>query len=363
MRAPARYADRQMATIAPDRISWGELRTRAQGVRQRAAAAGEAGLSMRVQDLLELLPLPYDPEPLPDDATDEEVAEAEREPLDFAEDVLKRHGVRCRPAPGDVGTDGVVVLRPTNRYAVQGAVGLGLVALAAAAATSRIAAAVFVPVVLVGAWLAWRQAHWLDRWVPRLVPRGRIMGALLMLVLLAVASVAVVNPARDWVRNRGQVRDAVNLSIQAEAQLNAGDLAGARASIDQAMQIRPELGQVQATAQKIMVAQVNAHTSAVANANFASQNAYDRAEAAYAAGDWQDAIDGFTGLGGFADAPTRLAAVRADAAAATLRRAKAALAAGDASTAFELYSDAVVFDPAAADRALVKRISEALSAS
>ncbi|MGA0122229.1 MAG: hypothetical protein ACO3KD_04380 [Gaiellales bacterium] len=352
-----------MATIAPDRIAWGELRSRAQQVRQRAAAAGEAGLSMRVQDLLELLPLPYDPEPLPDDATDEEVAEAEREPLDFAEDVLKRHGVRCRPAPGDVGPDGYVVLRPTNRYAVQGAIGLGLVALAAAAATSKIAAAVFVPVVLVGAWVAWRQAHWLDRWVPRIVPRGRIMGALLMLVLLAVASVAVVNPARDWVRNRGQVRDAVNLSIQAETQLNAGDLIGARASIDQAMQIRPDLGQVQATAQKIMVAQVNTHTSATTNAAFAAQNAYDRAEDAYAAGDWREAIDAFTALGDFADAPTRLAEVRAVAAAATLRRAKAALAAGDASLAFELYSNAVGFDPAVADRTLVKRISEALTAS
>ncbi|MBM3681610.1 MAG: hypothetical protein FJW81_09900 [Actinobacteria bacterium] len=352
-----------MATIAPERITWGELRSRAQHLRARAVGAGEAGLSLRVHDLLELLPLPYDPEPLPDDATDEEAAEAEREPLDFAEDVLKRHGVRCRPAPGDVGPDGVVVLRSSNRYAVQGAIGLGVLAIAAALATSKIALAVFVPVVLIGAWLAWRQAHWLDRWVPRIVPRGRIMGALLMLVLLAVASVAVVNPARDWVRNRGQVRDAVNLSIQAESQLNAGDLAGARASIDQAMQIRPELGQVQATAQKIMVAQVNAHTSAVANANFASQNAYDRAEAAYAARDWQEAIDGFTALGGFADAPARLAAVRADAAKATLAEARAALAAGDATAAFERYSDAVVFDRQVADKALIKRIADALSGS
>ena len=58
-----------------------------------------------------------------------------------------------------------------------------------------------------------------------------------------------------------------------------------------------------------------------------------------------------------------LAAVRADAAEATLARAKAALAAGDAAGAFELYSDAVVFDPQSADRALVKRIADALSGS
>jgi hypothetical protein len=359
-----------MASIAPERINWGELRTRAQHLRARAMAAGEAGLSLRVHDLLELLPLPYDPEPLPDDATDEEIAEAEREPLDFAEDVLKRHGVRCRPAPRDVGLDGVVVLRPSNRYALQGAVGLGVLTLAAAFATSKIALAVFVPVVLIGAWLAWRQAHWLDRWVPRIVPRGRIMGALLMLVLLGVASVAAVQPGREWVRNRGQVRDAVNLSIQAEAQLNAGDLAGARASIDLAMQIRPDLGQVQATAQKIMVAQINAHTSAVSdaqtaavNAQFAAQYAYARAEDALARGDLDAAIDGFTSIGGFADAPARLAEVRARAARIALRSATAALAAGDASEAFERYSDAVAYDPQVADKALVKRIADALSGS
>ena len=110
-----------MSTIEQQRISWGELRERAQSLRTKSVKAGESGLSMRVTDLLETLPLPYDPEPLPDDATPEEIQEAEREPLDFAEDVLKRHGVRSRPAPGDVGENGVVVLRPSNRYAIQGA--------------------------------------------------------------------------------------------------------------------------------------------------------------------------------------------------------------------------------------------------
>ena len=84
------------------RISWGEVRERAHALRLKSLKAGEPGFSVRVSDLLETLPLPYDPEPLPDDATQEEILEAEREPLDFAEDVLKRHGVRTRPAPGDV---------------------------------------------------------------------------------------------------------------------------------------------------------------------------------------------------------------------------------------------------------------------
>ena len=349
--------------MVEQRITWSELRTRAQSLRQRAVDAGEAGLSMRVTDVLETLPLPYDPEPLPDDATEEEIEEAGREPLDFAEDVLKRHGVRCRPSPGDVGFDGVTTLRPSNRFAVQGAVAIGLLALAAGAVASKVAFVGFLPFVVVGTWVAWTQMDRLDRWVPRVIPRGRILGALLMILLLLIASVIVVQPGREWMRNRGEVRDAVTLSIQAETQLNEGDLEGARASIDQAMQIKPELGQVQATAQKIMVAQVNANTNAVINAQFAAQNAYDRAEAAFAQRRWQEAIDTMTVIGGFADAPARVAAYRAAAAAATLAKVRDALAAGDASKAFRLYGQAMTFDPSAADKPLVKRISAALNAS
>ncbi len=348
-----------MATLTEQRISWSELRTRAQMLRQRAVHAGEPGLNLRVADVLELLPLPYDPEPLPDDATDEEIDEARREPLDFAEDVLKRHGVRCRPAPGDVGFDGVTTLRPSNRFAIQGAVAIGLVALAAAAVASKVAFVGFVPFVLVGTWIAWTQTDRLDRWAPRLIPRGRILGALLMIILLAIASVVVVQPARMWVRDRGETRSAVNLSVQAEAQLNAGDVGGARASIDQAIRIKPELGQTQAVAQRVLVAEINASTSAL----LAAQNAYNRAEQAFARQRWQEAIDAMTSLGVFADAPTRLATYRAAAAAATLAKARAALIAGDASKAFSLYGDAMSFDPSATDKPLLKRIAAALGAS
>ena len=57
------------------RISWGEVRERAHALRLKSLKAGEPGLSVRVSDLLETLPLPYDPEPLPDDATQEEILE------------------------------------------------------------------------------------------------------------------------------------------------------------------------------------------------------------------------------------------------------------------------------------------------
>ena len=345
-----------MSTIEQQRISWGELRERAQSLRQKSVKAGEPGLSLRVRDLLETLPLPYDPEPLPDDATPEEIQEAEREPLDFAEDVLKRHGVRTRPAPGDVGENGVVVLRPSNRYAVQGAVAIGILALLAGGALSKIAFIGFLPFVIVGVWIAWRQMHLLDRWVPRAIPRGRILGALLMIVLLAISAVVVVQPARSWARHRGDVKNAIALSVQAEAQLAAGDIAGARASVDGALQAAPDLGQVIATSQKVMVAQITANQ----NAQFAAQAAYNRAEADFNAGKRDQAIAEMTALGGFADAPARVAAFRKQAAMNEIHKAEKALAAGNAAQAFDAYSTALTIDPSVKDPALIKRISKAL---
>ena len=349
-----------MATIEQQRISWGELRTRAQGLRTRSVKAGEPGLSMRVSDLLETLPLPYDPEPLPDDATDEEILEAEREPLDFAEDVLKRHGVRTRPAPGDVGAEGVVVLRPSNRYAVQGAAALGILALLAGGAMSKVAFAGFLPFVVVGIWIAWRQMHWLDRWAPRVIPRGRILGALLMLVLLVISAVVVVQPARSWMRHRGDVKNAVALSQQAEAQLAAGDIAGARASVDGALQFAPTLGQAIATSQKVMVAQIQADTAAQLQAQAVARAAYERGVAEAAAKRWDAAIADLGAAGGYADAPAQLAAVRAAAAKRQIAVAKAALTAGDAQAAFDAYGKALAYDQAAKDPALIKRIAAAL---
>ena len=347
-----------MSTIEQQRISWGELRERAQSLRTKSAKAGESGLSMRVTDLLETLPLPYDPEPLPDDATPEEIQEAEREPLDFAEDVLKRHGVRSRPAPGDVGENGVVVLRPSNRYAIQGAAGIGILALLAGGAFSKIAFAGFLPFVIVGVWIAWKQMHLLDRWVPRAIPRGRILGALLMIILLAISAIVVVQPARSWARHRGDVKNAVALSVQAEAQLAAGDIAGARASVDGALQAAPDLGQVIATSQKVMVAQIAANQ----NAQFAAQAAYNRAEADFKAGKRDQAIAEMTALGGFADAPARAAAFRNQSAMNEIHIAEKALTAGNAKAAFDAYGKAVAIDPSVKNQALIKRISKALQA-
>ena len=66
-------------------------------------------------------------------------------------------------------------------------------------------------------------------------------------------------------------------------------------------------------------------------------------------------------LGGFSDAPARLALFRNMAAVATLKLAQQALVAGDAQKAFTLYSKAMTYDPTARNQALIKRISKALN--
>ena len=347
-----------MDVAAVDRVTWGVLRGNAQRLRRRALAAGEPGLSLRVVDLLEQLPLPYEPNQLPEDATAAELAESAREPLDFVDDVLKRHGIGCRPAPADAGSDGTVVLRPSNRFALQGALTIGLLALIASVGVSKVAFLVFVPVVALGVWLVWRQSSRVDRFAPRFVPRGRILGALLLVVLLGIATVGIVQPARTWMRNRGDVTNAIALSAQADAQLAAGDVPGARASVDQALQIEPGLGSVQATAQKVIVAESAANLST----QLAAQAAYQRAEAAFAKQEWQTAIEQMTALGSFADAPQRLAQYRATAATTTLAQARQALAAGDAQQAMKLAGTAASFDPSVRDRQLMQRIFAALTA-
>ena len=159
---------------------------------------------------------------------------------------------------------------------------------------------------------------WLDRWAPRVVPRGRMLGALLMVVVLLVGAIVVAQPARKWVRERGERKNALVVSQVAEAQLAAGDIAAARVTIDGALRANPTDGNVVAVSQKVMVAEIAAA---------AAQRDADQLKL---------------------EAQAQLAI------------AEEQLRLGDAERAFEAYSKAVAYDPAAKDPALIKRIAAAL---
>ena len=303
---------------------------------------------MRVQDLLEALPLPYAPEPLPDDATDAEILEAEREPLDFAEGVLKRCGVRTRPAPGDVGANGVVVLRPSNRYAVQGAIATGLFALIVGGASSKIAFVGFAPFVAAGIWIAWRHTAWIERRVPAKVPRGYAFGAGLMVVLLVISTALAVQPTRLWVRHRGEQRNAIANAHRSEELLRAGRVGEAYAYAEAAMSNSsesPEARTAYVHAREAVAAQIDAA------ARSQESGLWDRAQAQL------EVLDGCCG------APATMHRYASDNADILVARARSELDAGRARKAFDAYNLALKWNPDVADPQLMLEIARALGIS
>jgi hypothetical protein len=317
------------------------------GLRAQAIKAGEPGLSIRVDDLVLAIPMPYEPEPLPVDATPEEVTEANREPLEFADDMLTRYGIRSRPSLTQAGSGGVVVLRPTRRYALQGSIGLGVLAVVTSAVASKIAAAVYVPFVIMGAALIWWQFPRLDRLTPKFVPRGRIIGALAMVVVLALATVIAVQPARNWATQRGIQQNAKNLAAQANAALESGNYLLALQSADLAMKTDPSLPEVQSSNEK---------------AQAAGLKIVEQAKAQQAAGEWKAALATLATLQTFFDAPELIEQYKREDAAALKADALDALNAGKPRLAFRLYARALTFDESARDANLIKEIGRALQA-
>jgi hypothetical protein len=292
--------------------------------------------------------MPYAAEPLPPDATQHDLAEAAFEPLEYADGVLIRHGIRCRPSLATAGADGVVTLRPTRRFAVQGAALVGVAALIAGGVISKIALVGFAPVVLIGIGLVAWQMPRLDRWAPRSVPRGRMLGALLMLILLAVASIVVVEPLRERARDQGNRANAIVLTQEADSRLATGNLAGALTSAASAVANDSAAPGVQ---------EMYARVDAAGRARLAE------AEASRAAGQWEQAIEQLESLAPYYDTPLLIAEVRREAGVSSLAAAKAAFKADDPTTAFNLYNKAIAFDPEVADPYLLGAIIYALRKS
>ena len=291
------------------------------------------------------MPLPYAAEPLPPDATSHDLAEAAIEPLEYADGVLIRHGIRCRPSLATAGADGVVTLRPTRRFAVQGAALVGVAALVAGGVISKIALVGFAPVVLIGIGLVAWQMPRLDRWAPRSVPRGRMLGALLMLILLIVASVVVVEPLRERARDQGNRVNALILTEQANNDLAAGDLAGALTSATGAIDTDPSVLGARET---------------FARVDAAGRARHAEAEASRAAGKWDQAIAQFETLDYHYNAPRLIEQTHQEAGVSLIASAKAAFKAGDSTAAFNMYNKAIAFDPEVADPYLLGAIIFAL---
>jgi Tfp pilus assembly protein PilF len=311
-----------------------QVRRSAWRLRAEAARAGEAGLNLRARDVLANLPLPFVAEPLPPTATAHDAAESALEPLEYADGVLTRYGIRCRPSLAAAGSDGVVTLRPTRRFAVQGAALTGIAALFIGGFVSKVALIGFLPFVIVGIGLVLWQMPRLDRWMPQFVPRGRALGALVMVILIAISTVAVVRPVRERLTAQGNRTNALILVKEADAQLATGDIAGA---------ILSARGAVDNDASAPGAKETLARVDALARAQIAD------AESSQAAGKWDLAISQLERVGTFYNAPRRILSVRHEAGVSMIEDAAANLETGDATAAFNAYNAAIAFDPAVED--------------
>ena len=238
---------------------------------------------------------------------------------------------------------------------MQGAALAGVAVLIAGGVFSKIALVGFAPFVLIGIGLVAWQMPRLDRWAPRSVPRGRMLGALLMLILLAVVSVVVVEPLRQRARDQGNRVNAIvlnqyatKLSEEAKGRLATGNLAGALLSATAAIANASTAPGVQET-----YAQVDA----------AGRARLAEAEASRAAGKWEQAIEQLESLAPYYDTPLLIAEVRREAGVSSLAAAKAAFKADDPTAAFNIYNEALAFDPEVADPYLLGAIIYALRKS
>ena len=317
---------------------------RAIELRERARAAGEPGWNVRVADLLRELPLPYPPEPVPTWATDDERREALLEPLVYADDLLTRHGMRVRPPLAEAGPSGVVNVRPTSRFAMQGAIALALAAIVVALPISTIAVVGLIPFAIAGIALVWARWPLIDRIAPKAVPRGRILGAGVVALLLLVSTVAVVAPTRAWVQDRGDRANAiVNADVSAQ-QLASGDVTGAL---------------LYARAARDFDADAPGVAAALADAEAAAQGVVDEAASSQAAGRWNEAQVLLESLRGLNGTDAIAAQYRLENAKAMVARAESALAADDPGAAFSAYNEALRWDPTVADDWLTFKIASA----
>jgi len=317
---------------------------RAVDLRERARAAGEPGWNVRVTDLLNALPLPYPPEPVPEEATDDERREALLEPLFYVDGLLTRYGMRVRPHVVEAGPGGVVNVRPTSRFAMQGAFALAITAVVVALPVSRIAVACLIPFALAGVALVWAKWPLLDRVAPKAIPRGRILGAGVVALFLLIAMVAVVAPTRAWVKDRGDRANAiVNADVSVQL-LASGDVTRAL---------------LYARAGHEFDADAPGVAAALADAEAAAQGVVDTAASSQADGRWDEAQALLASLQGLNGTEALAAKYRLENAKSMVIKAESALAAGDAGGAFDAYNSALRWDPTVADDWLVFRIASA----
>jgi hypothetical protein len=236
----------------------------------------------------------------PDDSFDplrgEELA-AER--ARAAQAGLRRHGLSSTPELPRA--EGPVALRATHRYALQGALVPAAVLALAAAAGYWVYGAAFAVAGAIAGWLLTRQWGALDRALPSFVPRGHLLGVLVVAPLILVAGLAVVLPVRAHRTHVGQVAAAQTILQAARDAVARNDFTAAYAYLDVAASRPLNQGVVADVRAQAMAAQVQASL----DEQNRKQGIFDQADIAERRGRLRAALKLFRSIPGFRDADLR----------------------------------------------------------
>src|SRR3954451_10967043 len=186
-------------------------------------------------------------------ALDDATLESER--VRGAEVTLRRHGLVARPPLRDGGQ---VEVRPTPRFALQSALIPGLLLALVAGAGYWVYGFAFAAAAALAFWVISRNWAWLDEHVPKIVPRGHVLGLVVSVPLLVLAGAAVVLPVRH---HRKQVADEATgrQALQAaQDALNRGDWVAAYSALDVAANRPIQQGIVDNVRARVLGAQVQA---------------------------------------------------------------------------------------------------------
>jgi hypothetical protein len=233
---------------------------------------------------------------------DPEVLEADR----LAQAVLVHHGIEARPPLPDAEPGQEIDLRVSQRFAIQGAIAVAVAALVVGYAGRPLYGLILVLAAGTGiALLATRGAS-VDRAVPGWLPRGRMLGVLVAAVPVVLAGLLVVVPLRSHYANQGSPGAATVLVREADAAIDRGDFASAKAKLFAAEandENPPAIDDVRA---HLVVAQVQAIVADAAR----NDAVYAAAERAFRAGRRARAIALMRSISGWKDADARARAFR-----------------------------------------------------
>jgi hypothetical protein len=278
---------------------------RARELRARIGEHRDGSIVCSREDLVETLGGP---------AADDGGSSDAGEPARFAQAVLTQHGITSEPRLVDAPAGAPTRLRLTRAYAVQGSLVVALLATVAGLYGWWVYGLILAGATGVGCVIVAARFPWLDTTMPRVVPRGRLLGALVAAASGLVIGLATILPIRASREDEGRRSAAAGLIHQVYLSLERADTDAAQRLFNQAAAADPNAAGLHDARARLTVA----HVQELLEEHARREGVFDEAERAFRARRLGRAIRLMSSIRGFRNADQRLAAYRS-----ALRRARA----------------------------------------